>query len=160
MTRPCNTKCDCVIKYLQKKISIQDMGPVRKFLGISIKYATNKIRLHQTNYVKECCKKFQVPLRKFSMLMETGLNLDSVNSKDDCNLQLIIGSLMYLSICSQLDICFSVNYLSHFQNPPTKMKMKYACQILFIQSRPAKNAHFCEVKGIGCYYCVGCLICS
>ena len=86
-------------------------GELNYFLGLQIKYKSDKIFIHQTKYTGELIKKFGLKDAKTSKtLMATTTNLDKDEQGKNVNIKLyrsMIGSLFYLTV-SRPDIIFSV----------------------------------------------------
>jgi len=90
------------------------MSELKFFLELQIKQKPRGIYIHQTKYVKELLKKFNLSDEKgIKTLMHpiTHLGLDKESTKVDGTLyKAIIGSLLYLGM-PRLDICFLFVYV-------------------------------------------------
>jgi len=63
--------------------------------------------------------------------MEQNLKLEPAQSeKNDVKFRNLIGALLYISTGTRLDISYSVNYLSRFQNCCDETHFKYALRVL------------------------------
>ena len=63
--------------------------------------------------------------------MEQNLSLEpSQSASNDIQYRNLIGALLYISTRTRLDISYSVNYLSRFQNSYDGTHYKYALRIL------------------------------
>lgn len=109
-------------------LEIQDKGPVVYFLGMEVKRNTPKgpLQLSQRRMIlellKETCmenvRKVSTPLdpgQKFKKCTDNCENCKKVDSKV---YQSIIGSLMYIGLCTRPDILHAVTKLSQFNNDP------------------------------------------
>jgi hypothetical protein len=89
---------------LMIKFKMEDLGDVKLCLGIRIK-SKSTYALDQTHYIKELVNKFNVENAKsIRTPIEVNLNLPTNNSNELPNLpyQSLIGSLMYVAVCSEL----------------------------------------------------------
>jgi len=63
--------------------------------------------------------------------MEQNLSLEpSQSASSDIKYKNLIGALLYISTGTRLDVSYSVNYLSRFQNSYNETHYKYALRIL------------------------------
>ena len=94
------------------------MGDLKFFLGLQIKQTRNGIYIHQTQYMKELIKMFNMDdakEMKTPMHPTTYLGLDKESKMvDEAQYKAIIRSLQYLTE-SWLDIMFCVFLWARFQ---------------------------------------------
>ena len=94
------------------------MGELKFFLGIQINQGRDQIFIHQSKYVKELLKNFELfecKIAETPMRPTCVLNQDEVSSKVDQNMYRgTIGSLLYRT-ASRPDILFSVCLSSRLQ---------------------------------------------
>src|SRR4051812_15672346 len=97
------------------------MGELKYFLGIQINQTSEGNYVHQTKYVKELLKKFNLSESKEA---KTPMHLTCVLAKDEVSKKVdqkiyrgMIGSLLYLTT-SRPDILFSVCLCARFQSDP------------------------------------------
>ncbi|RDY11973.1 hypothetical protein CR513_03292, partial [Mucuna pruriens] len=118
------------------------------FHGLQIKQAKNEIYIHQTKYVKDLLKKFDLENCK---TMSTLIHLTSTLSLDETDKKVgqisyicIIGSLFYL-IASRSDIMFSICLCVRFQSNPRKSHLTdFKC--IFRCLRGVTNLGLCYKK--------------
>lgn len=125
-----------IIHDLENEFTLKNLGTIKKFLGIDIKYeqSLKKISLSQAEYVKESLVFFGLDqCNTVKSPMETGLKI--VVQSEDINQELLhqyramIGRLLYISNCTRPDITYAVNYLSRYQTQPTSQLMTYVKRI-------------------------------
>ena len=109
------------------------MGELKFFLGIQINQCSEGTYIHQTKYVKELLKKFQLSESKEAktpMHPTCILGKDEVSKKVDQKLYRgMIGSLLYLT-ASRPDILFSVCLCARFQSDPRESHLTAVKRIL------------------------------
>ena len=122
---------------IAEKVSVVDKGPAKNFLSIEIERdgATGQITIHQNKYIRELlheykmeeCRPVSTPLEpKFQVICEND-NCEKVNPT---LYQSLIGSLMYLAICTRPDILHSVCKLSQRNKDPHHEHMAAARRLL------------------------------
>ena len=103
--------CEYFSKLMQTNFEMSVIGELKFFLGLQIKQTPYGIYIHQTKYVKELLKKFNMndaKEMKTPMHHTTYLGLDEESTKvDRTQYKTMIGSLLYLT-ASRPDIMFSV----------------------------------------------------
>ena len=127
---------------LKQEFSISDAGPLRQYLGVSIKYDRDAGRavLSQEKYVKDLlekygmtsCKPADTPLVSGRYL--TGDDCidknDPSNIEDIRNYQSLVGGLLWLSNCTRPDIAFATNQLARFLSCPGPSHFAAAKRVL------------------------------
>lgn len=104
--------------HLKKIFTVKDLGPLKDCLGMRVIQKEGCITLDQTKYIQKLLHKFgmndAIPV---TTPLEPGLKL-SLPDKEEENIEVpyqeLIGSLMYVSICTRPDIAHAVSYLSQF----------------------------------------------
>lgn len=109
-------------------LEIHDKGPVGYFLGMEIERntPTGPVKLSQKNMIMELLKgngmentrKVSTPLdpgQKFKKCTDGCINCKKADIK---RYQSLIGSLMYIGLCTRPDILHAVTKLSQFNNDP------------------------------------------
>lgn len=110
-----------LINSLSKSITIREFD-TKKFIAFEIERDEKGISLHQQSYINRVLNNFNMadctPVR--SPLADINiLNSDDENDQiADVPYQELIGSLLYCSQATRPYICFSVNFLSKFNNKP------------------------------------------
>ncbi|GBM85898.1 Retrovirus-related Pol polyprotein from transposon TNT 1-94 [Araneus ventricosus] len=118
------------MKCLSNEFAIKDMGKLNFCLGIEFSQNVKncQITMFQSKYIENVLEKFNMQDAK---TMKTPLDPSVKLTKEMCpeteaeNAEMslypypfLIGSLMYLAICTRPDICHTVNYLSQFKENP------------------------------------------
>ena len=119
--------------YLMKKFSMVDLKEIKYFLGIKIERNIDKITLDQSAYIKNVLLKYRMSeCNSINTPLETKLNYEGLNSDENCGkpCQNLIGSLMYIMLCTRPDICASVSILSRFANKNNITLWEYLRRIL------------------------------
>ncbi|KAK7605374.1 hypothetical protein V9T40_007232 [Parthenolecanium corni] len=118
---------------LGNKFDMVDLKEVKQFLGINISYSNNVMTLSQEKYIEKLIRKFDQASFNVYTPIEKNLKLE-VNENGAPNVKLpyrqLIGSLLYVSMATRPDICYSVNYFSKFQSSYTDEHYKYLLRIL------------------------------
>ncbi|KYM95559.1 Copia protein [Cyphomyrmex costatus] len=88
--------------------------------------------LDQKDYIESLARKYNITESKlYCTPMEQNLSLQPAQSASNfLNYRNLIGALLYVSTSTRLDISYSVNYLSRFQNSFDESHYKYALRIL------------------------------
>ena len=113
---------------IRKQFGIKDLGPVKSFVGIQFKcdYLTREIWIHQEMYIDSLLAKHNLaaynsmvtPLDPSHPLGHEEDTYPAINNLTNAY-QHLIRSLLFLQLCSQPDISFSVASLSIlFSTPP------------------------------------------
>ena len=117
---------DWFISALQKKITVKDLGPIKKVLGINITRDEEKgtIKLHQEDYIQKMLKHYNIedsttcskPIVPGSSLEPdfTQKTPEEIQHLKKIPYQNAIGSLMYLLQATRPGIAYAVNFLSRF----------------------------------------------
>jgi len=113
---------------------MKDLGKVEMYLGIRINYdeKVGKMTLDQNNYIESLATKYDIESAKlYQTPMEQNLSIEPAQSVPEyIKYRNLIGALLYISTSTRLDISYSVNYLSRFQNTYDETHYKYAMRIL------------------------------
>ena len=102
---------------LSSRFKMKDLGRVSHILGIKVEFKDGKLYLSQEQYVRDVLNKFNMQgCKPVSTPLEPGARLSKTDKP--CNpkipYQKLLGSLMYLAVCTRPDITHAVNYLSQF----------------------------------------------
>lgn len=112
---------DSVKNELKRKFEMKDLGKIDSFLGMKINRLEEEISVDQSDYIDAVLKKFGMSdCKPVKTPLPTGLKLDKpsedhVPSKE-IPYQSLIGSVMYLAVCTRPDISYAVSYLSQFNS--------------------------------------------
>ena len=121
---------------LQAKYSMNNLGPVRQFLGLEVlQDSPNKLCLYQSRFIATVLKRFKMTdCNGVQTPMEPGLRLlpsaETDELVDQGEYQSLIGSLMYLVVGTRPDIAFAVATLSKFNSKPSKIHYTAAKRVL------------------------------
>lgn len=121
---------------LRAKYSMNDLGPVRQFLGLELlQVSPNTIHLYQARFIATVLKRFQMlDCNRVQTPMDCGqwllLSLKTDELVDQGEYQSLIGSLMYLVVRTRPDIAFTVATLSKFNAKPNKIHFAAAKRVL------------------------------
>lgn len=120
-----------IVEKLKTQFNTKNLGEIKNFIGIKIERDENRIKLSQQTMIEkvlkiagmEDCKGVKTPVEKDINIKDNG-EIINVPFRE------IIGSLMYLSVCTRPDITFGVSYLSRFLDRPTEKLWTAAKRIL------------------------------
>ena len=118
---------------LKERFQMKYLGKVSMAFGINIAYDENqnKMSSDQEWYIESLAREYQIEQPKlYEAPLEQDLKLkpaQEINEK--IKYRNLIGALLYISTVTRLDVSYSVNYLSRFQNCDDKTHYKYALRI-------------------------------
>lgn len=127
------------IRRLKQKFSsefeMKDLNELEFFLGMKIErdISDSILKISQLKYIEKIIKNFNMEhCKPISTPMEPGLDLSKIEEKENTNkpYRELIGSLMYLMLCTRPDISYAVGYLSRFQSCSTDAHWEYLKRIL------------------------------
>lgn len=120
--------------YLSKRFHMKDLGEIKLFLGIRItreNYGT--IPSDQKKYILDLLRKYKMENCN-SIKTPLPEKLDYKELKSDvfynAQCQSLLGSLMYLMICTRPDLSYAINILSRFVNKNNKAVWQHLWGIL------------------------------
>lgn len=120
-------------KSMQEEFEMSMMGELKFFLGIQINQTPEGMYIHQTKYVKELLKKFNLSdskPAKTPMHPTCTIGKDEVSKKvEQKTYRGMIGSLLYLT-ASRPDILFSICLCARFQSDPRESHLTTVKRIL------------------------------
>lgn len=120
---------------LMSKFEMKDLGKAELILGMRIMQDDTGIKLSQEKYVDKILRNFgMTDCKAASTPTATGQTLTKPGSEHipDPRIpyQNLIGSLMYLSVCTRPDIAYAVNHLSQFNSCYTEEHWTAAKRVL------------------------------
>lgn len=123
---------DKIKESLRQEFEITDLGPAQHILGMKLSRKDSGFSLDQSNYIQKLLKRFRMEdCKPAGTPMETGLKLPQETQKDDTyNYRELVGSLMYIAVCTRPDISHAVSYLSQFNNCFGEVHWKAAKRVL------------------------------
>ncbi|GBM59319.1 Retrovirus-related Pol polyprotein from transposon TNT 1-94 [Araneus ventricosus] len=116
--------------FLSNEFAIKDLGKLNFCLGIefSQNVKNGQITMSQSKYIGNVLEKFNMQDAKTvkspldpSVKLTNEMCPKTESEKAEMSLypyRSLIGSLMYLAICTRPDICHTVSYLSQFNENP------------------------------------------
>ena len=111
---------DLIKSLLKERLQMNDLGKISTYLGINIEYdeKKNEMFLDQEEYMESLARKYQIKEAKlYETPIQQNLKLEpGKESNEKLKYRNLIGALLYISSGTRLDISYSVNYLSRFQN--------------------------------------------
>lgn len=119
--------------YLAEQFSMRDLGKIKYILGIRITRDYNSITLDQTTYINNILRSYNMyDCNAIKTPLPERLEFERLNSDVACNApsQNLLGSLMYLMVCTRPDLSFAVNLLSRFVSKKNDAVWQYLKSIL------------------------------
>jgi hypothetical protein len=114
-----------IAKKFNVYIKLEELGDISTFLGnnIYIDYLAKQIYIDQKDYIYKLLDKFNIyQYRPIKIPGEPGIRLNKnpyISDKQITSLyQQQIGSLLYASLKTKLDIAFAVNYCARYMSNP------------------------------------------
>lgn len=125
---------------ISTRFNMKDLGELKYVLGIEVIKTEDNITLNQSKYALDVLKRFgmeschptTIPLDPGTYLSHDAQSTDSDKffAKNADKYREIVGSLMYLMICSRPDLAFAVGFLSRYLNKFDKRHMRAAYHVL------------------------------
>jgi hypothetical protein len=132
-------RVDKVKKQLAAAFEIKDMGNAGHYLGMNISRdrLAGTLKLDQTSYIISVLDRFKVsnPTRPRNVPLATGTRLSKTEGEPlppelSKVYKEIVGSLLYLSVCTRPDMAQSVGMLCRYMATPTSFHMAAARNVL------------------------------
>lgn len=118
---------------LSRHFHVKDLGQISHILGMKVQRnrENGELRLSQDQYIQKILDKFQMSdCKTVGTPLEQNCNNFAGGELYDVPFQQLIGSIMYLSVCTRPDITFAVSYLSQFNICHTKDHWMAAKRVL------------------------------
>lgn len=118
---------------LSKHFEMSDCGPLKHFLGMNMDLCNGELSISQEASISKILNKFgMTECNPVKSPMEKGLQLQKGESPTNPNLpyRQLLGSLMYIMVCSRPDICYHVGYLGRFQENPNEIHWQHLKRVL------------------------------
>jgi len=120
---------------LSNRFRMKDLGVVKTFMGMTISIDNEKgvLAIDQSDYLLRILERFGMKdCNPVSTPMEMNCKL---RRNDDANVtklpyKELLGSLMYLMLCTRPDLCFAVGYLSRYQDNATDEHFAHLKRVL------------------------------
>ena len=141
-------------KIMANRFCMKDFGYISYFLGIEFEVCKSYIFMHQSKYVDKVLEKFRMKdcHPKVCPCDASCLNSaweDSEHLTDPRLYREIVGSLIYLMMCTRPDICFIVNLLSQHMSRPKMVHLNLAKFVLkYLKGSKDKGLIFCPSEAI------------
>ena len=125
---------EAAVAFLEKlgeKLEIK-YRPLNCFLGIEIQTLQDGLFLHQTKYIEDLLKKYNMTdCRDAKSPLDRSIyQPDDSPSVDETDYRALIGSLSFLVSTVRIDLAFAISWLSRFLDKPTERKMELAKRVL------------------------------
>jgi hypothetical protein len=126
---------DTTVLALETEFEVTNMGQLHWVLGIQITFIRDSIELSQETFVDKILERLQMNDSHPTLLpIDPNTRLtkeDSVRETGEHRLyQSIIGSYMYLVICTRPDLAYPISYLSQFLAAPSNSHFMAAQRLL------------------------------
>jgi hypothetical protein len=120
---------------------MKDLGELKFWLGIQAEYTGDTLKLHQTQYVQQTLRRYNMADCKPAttpMAVDVKLVKDDGSKLTDQSLyQSIVGSLLHAATATRPDISHAVGVLSKFSNKPHEMHLTAAKHVLrYLKATP------------------------
>lgn len=117
---------------LTKKFEMKDLGLAKHILGMRLIQEEGNISLDQELYIKDMLNQFNmIECNEIATPLETGLKLAKGKEPDiHSKYRSLIGSIMYVAVCTRPDIAHAASYLSQFNNCNSDTHWKAAKRVL------------------------------
>ena len=119
--------------FLSSTFKTKDLGQLDTILGIKVRQHSGGFSLSQSHYIEKVLKKFShLNIKEANNLIYPSIKLISNEGRAVAQLEYasVIGSLMYATQCTRLDIAFVVSKLSGFTSNPSVEHWKAIGRIL------------------------------
>ena len=121
------------IEKLKNAFKMSNLGQLEWFLGIEICQQNGYITMGQSMYVNKLLNRYDMQdCRELHVIGDNSLLNNDVSNylPDNKQYRSLIGSLIYLMVCTRPDICYIVSKLSCFLEKPTENNWLMAKNIL------------------------------
>jgi hypothetical protein len=138
------TLLEAVVQKFAARFNIKDSGEVNLYLSINIKmrHREHKVELDQLDYIMAMWKRFGgVESRSVRSPLQENWRIhpdDEIAEESDADRDYarsfpyreLVGSLLFIQMCTRGDISYAVHYLSRFLNEPPKSACLAAKRVL------------------------------
>uniref|UniRef100_A0A0K8T576 Reverse transcriptase Ty1/copia-type domain-containing protein n=1 Tax=Lygus hesperus TaxID=30085 RepID=A0A0K8T576_LYGHE len=121
-----------IIQALELEFNAKNLGEPRTLLGLELNRRSHRLFISQEKIVDGLLKKFRMEQCKGARSPMEERFQPTYAEDTDLNLPFreLVGSLMYISICSRPDIAFATSFLSRHLHKPTQSLWKAGKRIL------------------------------
>uniref|UniRef100_A0A5S6R3H6 choline-phosphate cytidylyltransferase n=1 Tax=Trichuris muris TaxID=70415 RepID=A0A5S6R3H6_TRIMR len=125
---PDEKKIDGMVHVMATEYDIHDLGELNYILGVKVRTEANELRISQSAYIDMMLRKFKMDQCKPALTPldpSTELSVSNCPKTDAERTDMakvpyreLVGSLMYVALCTRPDILFAVTKLSQFNANP------------------------------------------
>jgi hypothetical protein len=128
-----------VKRELMDLFDIRDLGPASHFLGMTVSRdrSSRTLSVSQSTMARDIVSRFGMSdSRPRSIPFDVGLKLtpatDELELLDTSSLPFaeVVGSLLYIAVCTRPDLSYAVNTLARYMSKPTKLAWDAALSVL------------------------------
>lgn len=127
------TELKRLLKLLDEKFGVKDLGEPEFLLGIKVTRNKDGIHLSQEAYVEELLEKFDNDSKAItsSPMNSQVMDCGEILEKDDAETyHALVGSLLWLSVCTRPDISYSASILGSHMSRPQRSHLEAAVYTL------------------------------
>jgi hypothetical protein len=103
-------------------LEVNDLGVVRKFLGMRVEFEADGFTLYQETLVREYIEAHSLtnanPLTTPTMLHQDPGGEESLNASETKQFRTLAGGLLLLARCTRPDIAFAVHQMTRHTHAP------------------------------------------
>jgi transposase InsO family protein len=132
--------------HLHTTFRTNDLGPIRRYLGVQFERDSTSVRMHQTEYAISILRQFKMEhCAPSATPLPEGITLskESVSPPVDATLyRMLVGKLLFLTK-TRPDITYAVNVVSRFMQNPQEAHLQAAKHILrYLRRHPDLGLSF------------------
>ena len=120
------------MKKMEEIYRLRDEGPVDCFLNVQFETNGDELKMTQEHYIESMLKRFgmeECNAVKIPMSPNADMKVEG-DKVDETMHRAVIGSLMYLMVCTRPDLAFVLSALSRHLKDPRKKHMQAAKRVL------------------------------
>ena len=126
---------DALLIDLGNIFEISNLGPIQKLLGVNFERTGDSIVIHQTDYIDNVCKDFNIiPNSLVKVPLHVGETYQKPSSSDEEETEFpyrsLVGSLLFLASRTRPDLLFPTILLSQFNTSHSLKHVKMLKQVL------------------------------
>jgi hypothetical protein len=124
------------IQEIKKEFLMEDMGQPTKIVGINVEFKQDAIILHQEDYAKKVLGRFRFEdctTKQTPMEVKLKLTVDETadaEANESFPYRSLVACLLYLSVCTRFDLCYTVKELARWLIKPGSAMIKAAKRAL------------------------------
>ena len=118
-------------KFLEKKFELRKTKNAKHFIGFQIDQKEGSIVLHQNDYIQDSVTRFELEDAKSVQCPIDTVDFSNGNDLGDRVLfQQILGTILYIAVCSRPDVLYAASVLSQIQTNASSDDLKRAKDVL------------------------------